>query len=244
VSCEPLPALVLVGGVGSRLRAVSGDLPKPMVPIAGRPFLEYLLRFLRGQDVRRVVLCVGYAADRIRSYFGAGERVGLELDYSEEQELLGTGGALKLGAARAAGSTLLALNGDSFVNFNVQEMLRTHRARGAAVTVALTRVPDAARFGAVDWDGRSGLIRAFGEKARGGPGLINAGVYLVEREVIEAIPEGVVSLEHRVLPDLAGKRAYGVVAEGPFVDIGLPEEYRRLLADPGELLRTVPGVAA
>src|SRR4051812_42116886 len=109
------PAIVLVGGVGSRLKAVSGLLPKPMVPIAGRPFLEYILGYLRICGVRSAVLCVGHGADIIRGHFGGGAGVGLDLDYSVEEVLQGTGGAIRLGFEVAQAATALVLNGDSFV---------------------------------------------------------------------------------------------------------------------------------
>ncbi|MBI4502346.1 MAG: nucleotidyltransferase family protein [Gemmatimonadetes bacterium] len=239
-----VPAVILVGGIGSRLRPVSGDLPKPMVPIAGRPFLEYLLLFLRAQGVRRVVLCVGYGAERIRSHFGDGKPLGLELVYSVERELLGTGGALRLGAAAIEAETFIALNGDSFADVDLGAMLESHRRRQAGVTVALAAVPDAARFGALDWDPETGRIGAFGEKTRQGPGFVSAGMYVVERTVVDTIPAGVVSLEHQVLPGLTDGRAYGFLTEGLFVDIGLPEEYHRLAAAPQELLVAVQRAAA
>jgi NDP-sugar pyrophosphorylase family protein len=130
------------------------------------------------------------------------------------------------------------------VSCRLQQVLEAHRARAAGATVVLTQVPDAARFGAVDWHERSGLIRAFGEKARGGAGLINAGVYVFQREVVENIPDGVVSIEHQVLPTLAGKRAFGVVTKGLFVDIGLPETYQRLASAPEALVSAIRGPEA
>jgi len=210
-----------------------------MVPIAGRPFLEYLLRYLAREGIRRAVLCVGHRWETIRTHFGAGDEVGLTVAYSVEDQLAGTGGALKLGAALATEFPLLALNGDSFTTFDLAAMRRFHSERNARLTIALTGVNDASRFGAVRADSRSGEIQAFGEKSHSGAGLINAGVYLVERDVIAQIPDGVTSFEHDVLPRWIGKGAYGFVSQGLFVDIGLPEDYRRLAAAPGALLAAV-----
>ena len=230
--------MVLVGGLGTRLRAVAGDVPKSMVPIAGRPFLEYLLRYLRSGGIRRAVLCVGHRADLIRAHFGSAA-VDLELSYSMEEQLAGTGGALKLGAALTSESPVFVLNGDSFAQVDLHAMRRFHGAQNARLTIALAAVNDAGRFGAVQVDPGNGEITAFGEKARSGPGLINAGVYLIERDVVAQIPDGVTSFEHDVLPRWVGRGAFGFMTQGLFIDIGVPEDYRRLAAAPGELLAAV-----
>ena len=210
-----------------------------MVPIAGRPFLEYLLRYLRGQGVRRAVLCLGHRSEAIRAHFGAGDAVGVELTYSVEDQLVGTGGALKLGASLASDYPVLALNGDSFTKVDLREMRRFHDARKAKLTIALTAVADASRFGAVQLDSASGQVRSFGEKSRSGAGLVNAGMYLVDRDVVVGISDGVTSFEHDVLPRWVGKGACGFVSTGMFVDIGLPEDYRRLAEAPGAFLEAV-----
>ena len=215
-----------------------------MMPVAGRPFLDYLLRSLHRQGIERVVLCVGYGADRIREHFGSGQRVGLELAYSVESDLLGTGGALKLASETLGEEVFFALNGDSFAEVNLADLLAAHRSREARMTLALVQVPDASRFGVVDWEESTGRIRGFSEKGRGGAGVINGGVYVMNRDVAREIPAGVVSLEYQVLPRLVGTGAYGVVTSGLFVDIGLPEEYRRLAEHPGRFLSAVEGVAA
>jgi NDP-sugar pyrophosphorylase family protein len=210
-----------------------------MVPVAGRPFLEYLLQYLRRAGLGRAVLCVGHRAELIREHFGSGASVGMELVYSTEEQLAGTGGALKLGAAMTSDFPVLALNGDSFAEVDLAAMRHFHGERRAQLTIALTAANDISRFGAVQVDPVNGGIVAFGEKSRSGPGLINAGVYLIGRDVVAQIPEGVTSFERDVLPRWVGKGAYGFVSHGLFLDIGMPEDYRRLAAAPGALLAAV-----
>ncbi len=237
-----VPAILLVGGLGSRLRPVTGDLPKPMAPVLARPFLEHLLVFLRRSGVREVVLCVGYGAEVIRAHFGDGTRLGLVVGYSVERDLLGTGGALKLGMSVAGDpARCIAMNGDSFIELDLAGMLRAHVDAGAAITVALASVTRTDRFGAVSVDPETGVIVSFGEKQGTGPGLINGGVYIVERQVVQSIPGGVVSFERDVLAARAGRDIRGFPADGMFLDIGIPEDYRRLEAAPESFLAAVQG---
>jgi NDP-sugar pyrophosphorylase family protein len=128
------------------------------------------------------------------------------------------------------------LNGDSFLDVELETLVRFHRQAAAAVTVALAEVEDTSRFGTVVLESKTGVIREFGEKRGPGPGLINAGVYVVERDVVDAIPSGVVSFERDVLPGLAGRGLYGFPTQGFFVDIGVPEDYQRLAGEPGAFL--------
>lgn len=194
-----------------------------MVPIAGRPFLEYLLRYLRNEGVHRAVLCVGHGGEAIKSHFGSGGSLGLDIAYSAEEQLAGTGGALKLGAALTSDSPVFALNGDSFAQVDLRAMRRFHGQQNARLTIALAAVNDAKRFGAVRVDPDGGGIEAFGEKSRSGPGLINAGVYLIERDVVDQIPDGVTSFERDVVPRWVGRGACGFVTHGLFIDIGVPD---------------------
>jgi NDP-sugar pyrophosphorylase family protein len=207
-----------------------------MVPIAGRPFLEHLLDFLRDSGVRRVVLCVGHGAEAIQSHFGSGADLGLEISYSVERELLGTGGAIKCGVRIGNGRTSLVLNGDSFVELDLEALLQFHQRAAAPMTAALVGVEDTGRFGAVVLDPATGLVREFGEKRRSGPGLINGGVYLIERNVADRIPSGVVSFERDFLPGLVQNGLHGFVTQGFFVDIGVPEDYHRLADHPQAFL--------
>ncbi len=221
-----IEAVILVGGAGTRLRGVVADRPKPMAEVAGRPFVEWLVLALRRQGVRRIVFAAGYMADRLEEHFADGAAWGLEIVHSRESEPLGTGGALRLAVEHVSGDRLLALNGDSFCPFDLARLESAHCARDARCTLWLASVPDAGRFGTV-LTAEDGRVLEFVEK-RGvaEPGQINAGVYLLERSVVELIaPGGAVSLERDVFPCLIGRGLYGVAGEGPFIDIGTPESY-------------------
>lgn len=218
-------AAILVGGLGMRLRSIIADVPKPMAPVAGRPFLEWMLLQLASQGVRRVILCIGYGAEHVRDYFGSGERVALELTYSQETDLRGTGGALKLAERRIASNPFLVLNGDSLIDCDLLSLLDTHQEAGAQATLLLTHVPDGDRFGNVVL-GKGGEILGFSEKAEETTGLINAGVYVFDQCVLKHIPAGVpYSLELDLFPSLVGQGLKGLASDGTFIDIGLPEAY-------------------
>jgi len=226
-------AVILSGGLGQRLRPVLPDRPKPLAMVAGRPFLEWLVLALAAAGIRRIVLATGYQGGAIEAAMGNGHPWQLELAYSREPEPLGTGGALRLAAARANGSPLLVLNGDSYCRFRLEPMLAMHRRYQAGATIWLQQATEADRYGTVEL-GEGGSVIRFAEKAGPGTALISCGVYLVERTVIDAIPQGrAVSLEREVFPALTGSRLHGVVGAGPFVDIGTPQS----LAKADNLLR-------
>lgn len=234
-----MQAVILVGGLGTRLGTLVADRNKPMAQVAGRPFLEYLLIQLRNYQVREVVLCVGYRGECIHQHFGSGAAWGLRLHYSWEQELRGTGGALKLAQNLIRGEDFLVLNGDSFFAMNLERLIAYHRDRKALATIALADVSDARRYGRVDLDA-DGAIRRFREKddqPAPTPGRINSGIYMFRRDLLDLIPAGrTVSLEHEVFPGLIGKGFYGLPLPGYFVDIGVPADYLGLEADNGPLL--------
>ncbi len=220
-------AFLLAGGQGTRLRPALADRPKPLAPVAGRPFVEWLVESLRGQGIRRIVFCTGHMADQIASHFGNGRAWGVEAAYSREESPLGTAGALRLAAERfPAAATLLALNADSSCRFDLARLAGVHADSGAAATLWLARVEDSARYGSVEIDGE-GRVTAFREKrAAGGPGWINAGVYALERSVLRTVAPGrPVSLETEVLPALVGRALRAVPGESPLLDIGTPESY-------------------
>ncbi len=234
-----MDALILSGGLGLRLRSVLDDCPKPLAVVAGKPFLEYLLLWLKTQGVTSIILCTGYRGELIQEYFGCGNVLGLRLRYSCESEPLGTGGALKLAGPLIESEEFLVLNGDSFFDVDLRELISTHRRRRAQATIALAEVEDTHRYGSVEMNAQGEIVR-FLEKGRGGDGFVNAGVYVFRAEILALIPQGcAVSLEHEIFPNLVGRGLYGLPARGYFVDIGVPDEYLRLQADPGGLLAAV-----
>jgi NDP-sugar pyrophosphorylase family protein len=219
-------AIILAGGLGTRLRAALPDIPKVLAPVAGRPFLSYLLDQVATFGLRRVILCTGYGAERIEKACGAAWR-GLEIACSREEQALGTGGALRRAAAEVADETVLVLNGDSYCGLDFEAFRKFHFAHGGGATLALKRLTDARRFGtvAIAEDGR---IREFHEKNKGASGeaLVNGGVYLIRRDWLTAIAgNDPVSLERDIFPGWVGNGFHGMACEGPFIDIGVPDCY-------------------
>lgn len=221
-------AIVLAGGLGTRLRSVVADLPKAMAPIAGRPFLAYLLEYLESQGIQRVVLAVGYRSQAIRDWFGDRYR-SLELVYSLEQEPLGTGGGLRQALPHIRGTCAFALNGDTFIRVDCGRMARLWEQHsnsgvpGNSVMVALRRIEDAGRYGAVQVVG--GSIVGFAARGIQGPGLINAGCYLVARDIFERYP---MPAKFSWEADFLEVRATEILplafeTEAAFIDIGIPE---------------------
>jgi len=216
-------AIVLAGGLGTRLRSAVPELPKAMAPIAGQPFLAYLLQFLETQGITRVVLAVGYRNEAIRAWFGSGYR-SIELAYSVEQEPLGTGGALLQALAQVRHPFAFALNGDTFLRLNYAAMTRAiELAPSAPLAVALRRIGDASRYGGAVV--RGGRIEGFTARGSREPGLINAGCYLVAQDIFERYPmPAKFSWEADFLePRAAELRPVAVECDAPFIDIGVPE---------------------
>ena len=222
-----LPAVVLVGGQGTRLRPLTERTRKDMLPLVDRPLLAYTFEHLRRHGVERAIVSCGHLPEQVRGHFG--DRYGsLALEYAVEDEPLGTGGAIGF-AGRGLGSTFLALNGDSLREADLDELVRAHRAFGARATILLTPVADPSRYGLVRTDG-DGRVTSFLEKPRPeeiDTDLINAGLYVLEPDVLELVPEGrAVSIEREVFPRLAAEGAvHGVALPGYWLDVGTPDAY-------------------
>lgn len=220
-------AFILAGGLGTRLKERFGELPKPLAPIGGRPFLERQLAWLAGHGVREAVLCVGFGAEQVRAALGD-EACGVRLAYSVETEPLGTGGALALARPFVTGPALV-LNGDTLAPCEPWALERTRWEHGALGTVALYTVPDARARGRVECDAEGRVVR-FVEKdeAHVGPAWVNGGMYAFSPWLWARLPAGVHSLERDVLPRLAADgQLEGHQASGTFYDIGTPEEWAR-----------------
>jgi D-glycero-alpha-D-manno-heptose 1-phosphate guanylyltransferase len=215
-------AAILVGGLGTRLRGVVEDVPKPLAPVLGRPFLFYQLDLLALRGVRSVTLCCGYKAELVQKTVGT-DWFGMPIRYSVEAGPMGTGGALRLARSSLTSDCVLVLNGDSWLEPDWGKMREAVRDGGIAL--ALAEVPDAGRFGAVDFSG--GIVTGFREKcADRGEGLINGGVYLFPQDFLDMLPDAAHSLERDVFPSLASAgRMRGVPEKSPFLDIGVPESY-------------------
>jgi mannose-1-phosphate guanylyltransferase len=222
-----LDAVILVGGEGTRLRPLTARMPKPMLPLAGRPLLAYTFDHLRRHGVGRAVLSCGYLPTQIEEHFGAMIE-GLALEYCVEPEPLGTGGAIRFGADGIS-DTFLALNGDSLRAADLDALVAFHREQGAKATILLTPVVDPSRYGLVRLvDG--GRVGGFLEKPRPeeiDTDLINAGLYVLEPEVLDLVPDGrAVSIERDVFPRLVEEGTlYGLALPGYWLDVGTPESY-------------------
>ncbi|MGF1623386.1 MAG: sugar phosphate nucleotidyltransferase [Alphaproteobacteria bacterium] len=225
---ESVTAIILAGGLGTRLRATVGNRPKPLAQINGRPFLDYQVAQLARAGVGEVMICVGYDAQSVVDAMGATCH-GARLRYLRDWPLRGTGGALRSAIATLNAPTVMVLNGDSYSNADLPRLVAGHAAnRKAQCTMLLAWCDDRSAFGGATLD-EEGRIAAFQEKQPGiGPGYVNAGVYLFERSALAAIrPERTVSLEREVLPGLVGHGLYGWPDEAAFIDIGTPESYCR-----------------
>lgn len=220
-------AAILAGGLGTRLQPVVADRPKVVAAVGGRPHLCYLLDQLRRFGLGEVVLLAGHLADRLRETMGD-EYDGMRLHYSVEPHPLGTAGAVRQALPLLQASRVLLLNGDSFCEFDLPALYRQHIGHGRAVTLSVVQVADAGRYGQVRMTGDDQVMRFEEKKASGGPGWVNAGVYLLDRYVIAALPAGPRSLEREVLPELVrGGAVRGHRLAGGFLDIGTPESYAR-----------------
>ncbi len=223
--------VILAGGFGTRLRSVVPDKPKVIAEVRGRPFVTYLLDQLADAGIRSVVLCTGYMADQVEACLGANYR-GMTLSYSKEDTPLGTGGAVRLALSKIGSQTALVLNGDSFCAVELLGFAEQHRETGARATLALSATDDTRRYGRVDV-AENGEITGFVEKAAvEGPGWVNVGFYLVDREFLESIPpNAILSLEKEVFPLWIGRGLYGFRSDGELWDIGVPDAYARANAE-------------
>ena len=230
-----MQALILAGGLGTRLRPLVDDRPKPMVRIGGKPFSEYQIEFLKDYQVTNLILCVGYLHEHIQAYFGDGSRWGVRIDYSIENQLLGTAGALKNAEGFVKG-TVLALNGDSYFDLDLDRLIQFHESKKARTrrclgTIALAEASDARGYGSVRID-RENRILSFEEKPEESDAStrINAGIYVLEPGILDFVqPLQKMSLERELFPSVLerGYHLFGYPADAFFVDIGTPKGLRR-----------------
>ena len=218
--------MILAGGPGIRLSSVIRDVPKPMAPVAGRPFLEYLLEQMHEAGCTDVVLCVGYKAHIIENHFGDGRKYGVGIRYSLEQDLLGTAGALALARPLIRSDPFLVLNGDSYCPFDLQALLTQHQARQAVATIVATKMQEASPYGSIVLNVNDAVIHFYEKNQTNKVAYVNAGIYLLNLVVLDMVPTGKpCSIEHEVFPALAGRGLYAFRQPGPFIDIGYPTSF-------------------
>lgn len=230
-----MKAIILAGGLGTRLRSVLRDRPKPMAIVAEHPFLEFLILQLRSAGIKDIILSIGYKVDCIRGYFKRGERWNIRICYSVEDEPLGTAGAIKRALSAIQDETVVAMNGDSFFAVDFKKMIGVHKKKKAKMTIAVRRCKDSHRYGSVVFD-PSGVVLSFNEKNKKLTGTINAGIYCIDREILHMIPDGNVSLEKEIFPKLINNGLNVFENDGFFVDIGTPRSLSGLMRHPDGLL--------
>ncbi len=243
-----MKAVVMAGGEGTRLRPLTSNQPKPMVPIVGKPCMEHILELLRAHDFEEVVVTLAFMPQAIRSYFGDGESLGLQIDYSVEQQPLGTAGSVKLAQERLD-EPFVVISGDALCDVDLGALVAAHRARGAAVTIGLKRVDNPLEFGIVVTD-EDGRVERFLEKPSWGQvfsDTINTGIYVLEPEVLRHVPAGrSYDFSQELFPLLLemGRPIYGHVLEGYWQDIGTLEQFRQANLDALEerVRLNVPGI--
>lgn len=222
-------AIILAGGFGTRLQTVVTDLPKPMAPINGQPFLNYQLRYLKHYGIKNIVLSTGYLAEKIKAHYGA-EFEGLQIGYAHEHTPLGTGGGIRHALRNCERACVLVLNGDSFFDLDLALFFSRHRDSRAEFSIALRYVDDAARYGTIRTDSQNTVISFIEKNNEHRPGLINAGVYLVERDTLinHSPPDPNFSIEKDFFEkQLDNFSIKGFEFEGYFIDIGIPQDYHQ-----------------
>jgi mannose-1-phosphate guanylyltransferase len=223
-------ALILCGGEGTRLRPITYEIPKPMVPLKGKPILEHIIDHLKDSGIEEVILAVGYKHEQIISHFGNGKNFGLKINYVIEKEPLGTGGPLKL-AKGMFDESFLILNGDVISKIDLVDMIRSHRKNNALVTIALTTVKEPEHYGVAMLKGEK--IIGFLEKPKEAQSnLINAGVYIIEPGFLEELPKENVFMIENVFENVAKEgRLFGYVYDGKWYDLGTPERYEEAIKE-------------
>ncbi len=227
-----MQAILLAGGLGTRLRSVVSDRPKPMALIQGKPFLEYVIQELKRYGIREIVFAVGYKGSMVEDYFKDGGAFGIRVSYAYEETLLGTAGAICNAAAYVTEKEALVLNADTLYRIDYRRLWRLKEEQNLDMALVLRNVPDISRYGEAVL--KNQRLVSFNEKvSQPRTGTINGGVYLLSRELMDQIPEGRVSLEQEMIPAWLkeGRHLGGLIHDGYFIDIGIPEDYYRFIED-------------
>ena len=235
---EYTEAIILAGGFGTRLKEVVTDLPKPMAPVNGTPFLNFLLNFLSYQGITHIVISTGHLSEKITDYYGAlGKKPtwgGTKLSFSHESSPLGTGGAIKLALEKCKLKNVVVLNGDSFFDFDIKEFAFMHKSKKSLFSLALRHVEDASRYGTVECNNNY-KVESFKEKnGMNIPGEINAGIYLLRKDEYLKRTADLVnfSIEKDFFEkQLNEEKLLGFKYDGYFIDIGIPEDYTKAQHD-------------
>ncbi len=230
-----MKAVILIGGQGTRLRPLTCNLPKALVPIINRPFIEHLIQYLKRHKITDVIFAMGYMPDPIQKHFADSKKLGIHLTYTIEDTPLGTSGAVK-NAKQYLDSTFVVFNGDIITDIDLTAMIQQHIKVKPSVSIALTPVDNPSIYGVVETDNH-GVVKRFVEKPstdRITTNMINAGIYIIEREILDLIPESGPSMfEKHLFPQLIkmGKYILGFPSDSYWIDIGTPEKYMKANRD-------------
>ncbi len=227
-------AFILAGGKGTRLRPITYEIPKPMVPIKGRPLLEHTLDLLKKYDIRDIIISIGFLGHKIKEHFGNGSKFGVKITYVEEDSPRGTAGALRLAKELLSDGDFIMINGDNLFNIDLDKMMRDHFNNKTVATIALTSVSDPTKYGVARLQGNK--ILEFIEKPslnEAPSRLINAGVYMLSPKIFNYIPDKDFSMiETEVFPKLIeDDQFYGYVMSGQWLPAGTPEEYEKAILE-------------
>lgn len=225
-----MECVILAGGMGTRLRSVVSELPKCMAPVAGKPFLHYIVSSLETFGFDHIIFSLGYKHEYIEEWISSLD-CRAKLDFVVEEEPLGTGGGVRFALSKAREKDVFVLNGDTFFDVDYAGMLAMHRSTGASATIALRPMRDFDRYGTVTLGEDGSTVTAFLEKKHCDEGLINGGVYVIHRDALASLPEKF-SMEKDFFEKIVGRgRVAGYVSDGYFIDIGIPSDYGQAQSD-------------
>lgn len=221
---KDINVLILCGGLGKRLKAVAPCVPKPMVKIGNRPFLDLIIDHLAKIGFRHFILGLGYKADIIKDYYSGRKFPGLEISFSCENKPLDTGGAVKHAKPFIKSDPFLVLNGDSLNEFDAGKFLSFHKKKNAAVSILIKKASELKEYGKIEVDAENRIVKFNEKNLRAKSGLVNAGIYIFAKKAIELMPaRRRFSLEYDFFPAIAGKDVFGFISPGFFIDIGTPK---------------------
>jgi NDP-sugar pyrophosphorylase family protein len=225
-------AFILAGGKGTRLRPITHEIPKPMIPVHERPILEHVIELLKKYEIRDIIIAIGYKGGKIKEYFGNGSKFGVKITYVEEKEKLGTAGPLRL-AKNLLTETFVMTNADELKDIDLDDMYQFHKKNNSMATIALTTVKDPSAYGVAKMQGSKIIEFVEKPKKEKAPSkLINAGLYILEPEIIKHIPSkrGEIKIETEVYPKIAKMgRLFGYPFSGQWFDTGTPDRYAKAL---------------
>lgn len=223
-----MKAIILAGGFGTRLRSVVSEVPKPMAPLGGRPYLSYLIEYLKYQGITEIILSVHYLREQITGYFHD-QYMGITIKYAVEDKPLGTGGAIvnSLKLIDEQNDNIFVLNGDTFVKADYRNLSKTHQKGNSKLTIALRRVADCSRYGEVIVTNNS--VTSFNHTGSAKAGLINAGLYVIDRDLFDnfSVPEIFSFEKDFMFPNISELKPNAFITDDYFIDIGIPDDYRR-----------------